>query len=104
MEKIYRRWRGVTEETESWIAPMASALQMASLIYFVGALFQGIAYQPAFLMIVGLQIGLDTYVRRLDSAKAALDEEKRLSPSEKRRRERARAEAGEAPGRGAVTA
>lgn len=104
MEKIYRRWRGVTEETEGWIAPMASALQMASLIYFVGALFQGIAYQPAFLMIVGLQIGLDTYVRRLDSAKAALDEEKRLSPSEKRRRERARAEAGEAPGRGAVTA
>ncbi|WP_416830665.1 MAG: putative O-glycosylation ligase, exosortase A system-associated [Erythrobacter sp.] len=104
MEKIYRRWRGVTEETESWIAPMASALQMASLIYFVGALFQGIAYQPAFLMIVGLQIGLDTYVRRLDSAKAALDEEKRLSPSEKRRRERACAEAGEASGRGAVTA
>lgn len=104
MERIYRRWRGVKDETEAWIAPMASALQMASIIYFVGALFQGIAYQPAFLMIVGLQIGLDTYVRRLDSAKAALDEESTLSPTEKRRRERARRAKSEATGRGAVTA
>lgn len=104
MEWVYRRWRGKTDETEAWIAPMASALQMATLIYFVGALFQGIAYQPAFLMIVGLQIGLHTYVKRLDSAKLALDRERTISPTEKRRRERARKVSGGASGGGAVTA
>jgi len=72
MEKTYRRWRGKTEETEAWISPLAAALQTASLIYLVGAAFQGIAYQPVMLMIVGLQIGLYSYVGRLDSAKRAL--------------------------------
>ena len=90
MERTYRRWRGATEESEAWIAPLAGALQIASLIYLVGALFQGIAYQPVMLMIVGLQIALYTYVTRLDSAKRALDRESGLSPSEKRRRDRAR--------------
>lgn len=104
MERIYRRWRGVYDEPEAWISPMASALQMSSLIYFVGALFQGIAYQPAFLMIVGLQIGLDSYVRRIDSAKAALDHERTLSPTAKRRRERTRPAPSDGSGPGAVTA
>lgn len=71
MERTYRRWKGATQESESWISPLAAALQIASLIYLVGALFQGIAYQPVMLMIVGLQIGLYTYVTRLESAKRA---------------------------------
>jgi len=65
-------------EDEAWIAPMATALQLASCIYMVGALFQGIAYQPVMLMIIGLQIGLHSYCRRIDSArsKEALEQRK----------------------------
>ncbi|QIQ87326.1 DUF5935 domain-containing protein [Erythrobacter sp.] len=73
MERIIRRWKGETDEREAWIAPMAVALQLASLVYLVGALFQGIGYQPVMLMIIGLQIGLATYCKRLDSARAGLE-------------------------------
>ena len=72
MEKTYRRWKGKTDESEAWISPLAAALQIGSLIYLVGATFQGIGYQPVMLMIVGLQIGLYSYVQRLDSAKRFL--------------------------------
>ncbi|MEL7444516.1 MAG: DUF5935 domain-containing protein [Pseudomonadota bacterium] len=67
MERLYRRWKGHADESKAWIAPMAAALQIASLIYLVGAFFQGIAYQPMFFKIIGLQIGLYTYCLRLDS-------------------------------------
>lgn len=75
MERIGMRWRareraGHIGEDEAWIAPMATALQLASLIYMVGALFQGIAYQPVMLMIIGLQIGLHSYCKRVDSAQS----------------------------------
>jgi hypothetical protein len=46
---------------------------MGALIYLVGATFQGIAYQPVMLMLVGLQIGLNTYCLRIDSAKGLLE-------------------------------
>lgn len=73
MERIQRRWRNREDETERWIAPFAAALQMGALIYLVGALFQGIGYQPVMLMLVGLQIGLHTYCKRIDSARELLD-------------------------------
>jgi hypothetical protein len=73
MERIYRRWKGATAEEEAWIAPFASALQMGAVIYLVGALFQGIGYQPVMLMLVGLQIGLASYCVRIDSARAGHD-------------------------------
>ncbi|MDJ0978303.1 MAG: DUF5935 domain-containing protein [Erythrobacter sp.] len=83
MERIARRWRareragfakdrdaaGDPGDDEGWIAPMATALQLASLVYLVGATFQGIAYQPVMLMIIGLQIGLNSYCRRIESAR-----------------------------------
>jgi hypothetical protein len=72
MERIQRRWKGAEEEATGWIAPLAAALQMGAVIYLVGALFQGIAYQPVMLMLVGLQIGLNTYCQRIDSARATL--------------------------------
>ncbi|AOL93527.1 DUF5935 domain-containing protein [Porphyrobacter sp. LM 6] len=72
MERIQRRWRSREDEAERWIAPFAAALQMGALIYLVGALFQGIAYQPVMLMLVGLQIGLHSYCQRIDSARRAL--------------------------------
>ncbi len=67
MERLRRRWRGRTGEGEQWQAPLAGALQMAQIIYLVGSLFQGIAYQPFILMLIGLQIGLWTYCRKLDA-------------------------------------
>ena len=72
MERIQRRWKAAEAEAERWIAPMAAALQMGAVIYIVGALFQGIAYQPVMLMLVGLQIGLATYCARIDSARSVL--------------------------------
>jgi probable O-glycosylation ligase (exosortase A-associated) len=72
MERIQRRWRGAEDEATRWIAPLAGALQMGAVIYLVGATFQGIAYQPVMLMLVGLQIALHTYCLRIDSARGLL--------------------------------
>lgn len=71
MERIRRRWRNRTAPDQQWQSPLASALQIAQIIYLVGALFQGIAYQPFIMMLAGLQIGLWTYCRRLDSRQSA---------------------------------
>ena len=64
MELLRRRFRRETDPSESWIAPLASALQHGHLIYLVGALFVGIAFQPFIYMLVATEIGLDSYVRR----------------------------------------
>jgi len=69
MERLRRRWIDRTDDKDAWVAPLAAALQMASLIYLTGALFQGIAYQPMILKIIGLQIALYTYCARLDSVR-----------------------------------
>ncbi len=69
MEKIRRKWRDRENSAEQWQGPLASALQFSNIIYLVGATFQGIAYQPVFLMLIGLQIALWTYCRKRDSAK-----------------------------------
>lgn len=74
MEKLRRRWKGRSDESDGedrqWLGPMAVALQIASIIYLVGATFQGIAYQPVMFMIIGLQIGFHTYCQRIDSSGA----------------------------------
>ncbi|OZA92734.1 DUF5935 domain-containing protein [Altererythrobacter sp. H2] len=67
MERLRRRWRNRGGHGEQWQAPLASALQVAQIVYLVGALFQGIAYQPFIMMLAGLQIALWTYCRRHDS-------------------------------------
>ncbi|MDG5747910.1 DUF5935 domain-containing protein [Qipengyuania sp. XHP0207] len=69
MEKIRKGWRQRSAKAEQWQAPLATALQVAQIIYLVGATFQGIAFQPFILMLVGLQIGLWTYCQRRESAK-----------------------------------
>ena len=69
MVKLRRRWKDRTGPDEQWQRPLAIALQMASVIYLVGALFQGIAYQPVVLMILGMQIGFRSYCQRLDSSR-----------------------------------
>ncbi len=78
MGRIRSRWQNRTQdEAEAWIGPFAISLQMGAVIYIVGALFQGIAYQPVMLMLVGLQIGLHSYCKRIDSARSLLE---RISP------------------------
>ena len=68
MEIIRRRYRRETGETE-WIAPLATALQHFQIIYLVGSLFVGIAYQPFAWLILAVQIGFDSWVVRQERDK-----------------------------------
>ncbi len=68
MERLRRSWRKRTEAQEQWQAPLASALQFGQIIYLVGSLFQGIAYQPFILMLIGLQCALWSYCKLHDSS------------------------------------
>lgn len=70
MEMLYRRYRNRGVDNDQWIGALASALQQAHIVYLVGALFVGIAYQPFVYMLVGMQIGLDTYAQRRATAAA----------------------------------
>jgi O-antigen ligase len=67
MERIRRRWKGRTGEGEQWQAPLANALQLAQVIYLVGSLFVGIAYQPFIYMLIGLQCAFWSYIKRIDA-------------------------------------
>jgi probable O-glycosylation ligase (exosortase A-associated) len=64
MEKIRWRWRDREAEEESWQAPLAVALQQGLIVFMVGSMFVGIAFQPFIFMLIGLQCGLWTYCRR----------------------------------------
>jgi putative inorganic carbon (hco3(-)) transporter len=64
MEVISRMYKKRNRPDETWVAPLATALQNAQIIYLVGSLFVGIAFQPFVYMLVGMQIGLDTYLAR----------------------------------------
>jgi O-antigen ligase len=67
MERIRIRWKKRAQVGQEWIVPLATALQHAQLIYLVGSVFVGIAYQPFILMLIGVQCGLWSYLRRIDS-------------------------------------
>lgn len=68
---IHRRYRGRTGPNERWIAPLAVALQQGHLVYLLGAGFIGIAYQPFVFMLLALQIGLASYLRRREKDETA---------------------------------
>jgi probable O-glycosylation ligase (exosortase A-associated) len=63
MEVLRQRYRKAGPD-EAWITPLAGALQSAHLVYLLGAAFVGIAFQPFIYMLIGAQIGLDTYLAR----------------------------------------
>ncbi len=65
MEVLRRRYRRV-EGDKAWIAPLATALQHFQIIYLVGSIFVGIAYQPFTWLMLAVQIGLDQHVARLE--------------------------------------
>jgi probable O-glycosylation ligase (exosortase A-associated) len=71
MEVLRRRYRRSTDENEAWIAPLATALQSAHIVYLIGSLFVGIAFQPFIYMMLAVQIGFDTQLgrRARDAAK-----------------------------------
>lgn len=71
MERIRRRWKQRTGEGERWQAPLANALQQAQVIYLVGSVFVGIAFQPFVYMLIGLQCGLWSYLKRVDAPRPA---------------------------------
>ncbi|WP_336973499.1 putative O-glycosylation ligase, exosortase A system-associated [Sphingobium aromaticiconvertens] len=63
-ESIRRTYAKRTETDLLWVSPLAVALQQGHMIYMLGSLFVGIAYQPFIFMMLALQIGLDTYLSR----------------------------------------
>lgn len=64
MERIRARFKKRTGPGETWQAPLANALQQAQVVYLAGSLFVGIAYQPFIYMLIGLQCGLWSYLKR----------------------------------------
>ncbi|TKD51352.1 putative O-glycosylation ligase, exosortase A system-associated [Sphingomonas baiyangensis] len=70
-EMLRWRHRRGPEETR-WIADLATALQIAHVIYLVGSLFLSLAFQSFFYMWFGVQIALDTYAARKRRAVAAV--------------------------------
>ncbi len=68
LELVRRRLRKSENDLDRADASMANALQLAHVIYLVGALFVGIAYQPFIYMLIGLQIGLVLQVKRRTEA------------------------------------
>ena len=69
MEVLRRRYRDPPEGQE-WVAPLAGALQNGHIVYLLGAAFIAIAFQPFIYMLIGAQIGLDTYLARVRRAAA----------------------------------
>ncbi len=69
MERLRARTKKIVEA--EWVSALAGALLQAHLVYLVGALFIGIAFQPFVFMLIGLQIGLAIYARRYTAAPAA---------------------------------
>lgn len=63
MEVLRRRYRKAPAG-QAWVTPLASALQSAHIVYLLGAAFIAIAFQPFVYMLMGAQIGLDTYLAR----------------------------------------
>ncbi len=71
MELLRRHWRNRTGAGEQWQAPLATALQHAQLVYLLGSVFVGIAFLPFMMMLIGLQCGLWSYLRRIDRSSRA---------------------------------
>ncbi|MEN2748468.1 putative O-glycosylation ligase, exosortase A system-associated [Sphingomonas sp. T9W2] len=63
MEVLRRRYAKADAE-EAWVVPLAAALQNGHIVYLFGANFIAIAFQPFVFMLIGAQIGLDTYLAR----------------------------------------
>ena len=79
MEVLRRRYRA---GDEAWAGSLAGALQTAHCVYLLGAAFIAIAFQPFIYMLIGAQIGLDTYMARRRAAGRERGFAKRPFPAE----------------------
>jgi O-antigen ligase len=64
LEMVRWRLRRSTDPIDRANASLANALQIAHVVYLVGALFVGIAYQPFIFYLVAIEIGLVLAVKR----------------------------------------
>lgn len=64
MERLRAMYSKRNRPGEEWVAPLAWALLNSQLVYLVGSLFVGIAFQPFIYMLLALQISLDAYLGR----------------------------------------
>ncbi len=71
MERIRHKWKDRTGPGQTWQAPLANALQQSQLVYLAGSVFVGIAFQPFVFMVIGLQCGLWSYLKRVDAPQRA---------------------------------
>jgi len=67
MERIRHHWKKRSGAGETWQAPLAGALQQSLIVYMAGSLFVGIAFQPFCYMLIGLQCGLWSYLKRIEA-------------------------------------
>lgn len=81
MERLRARWRKRSGENERWQGPLANALQQAQLVYLLGSLFIGIAYQPFVFMLIGLQCALWSYCNRIDAPVRTAWRQPRVQPA-----------------------
>lgn len=79
MERIRRRL-GKSEDAgdKAWFS-LATALQQGQVIYLVGALFVGIAFQSFIYMLIALQIALANVVRRQEKTQREEERKARLA-------------------------
>lgn len=61
---VLRRRYAKADPEQAWVVPLAAALQNGHIVYLFGANFIAIAFQPFVFMLIGAQIGLDTYLTR----------------------------------------
>ena len=69
MERVrwhFSRKKGGEDRRAGWQWGLATALQQAQIVYLVGSLFVGIAFQPFIFLLIGLQCALWSYVRRTE--------------------------------------
>lgn len=64
LEIMQRRYRTRAPPGDEWIAPLALALQNFIIIFLVGSLFVGIAFQPVPFALCAVAIAFDSYVAR----------------------------------------
>ncbi|MCU0728732.1 MAG: putative O-glycosylation ligase, exosortase A system-associated [Sphingopyxis sp.] len=66
MEKMRRRYKNSAPE-DAWVRPLATALQGAQLVYLLGSMFVGIAFQPFIYMLLAMMISLHSYITRREA-------------------------------------
>jgi hypothetical protein len=79
MEWIRRRLKKRDDPAGQPLRDLATALQNGQIVYLVGALFVGIAFQPFAFMLIALQIALWSMVRRAEQQRTAGEGKKRVA-------------------------